>query len=159
MANDENPKPEPKAERESNEPILPSLDERMELVFVDAPHPSVLPTDALLQMCELRTQRRSGPGGQHRNKTSSGAFLTHKATGIVAEATERRSQAQNRDVACERLRYRMAVEVRTKSIVDVQNVAIESGVRDAYRGKSLRMNDSNPAKPGVLALLPERFAR
>ena len=83
-----------------------------------APHPATLPVESLLDQCELRTQRRSGPGGQHRNKTSSGAFLLHRPTGIVAEATERRSQAENRDVALARLRLRLAVEIRSPSILD-----------------------------------------
>ena len=33
----------------------------------------------------------SGPGGQHRNRTESGVRLTHRPTGIVVLATERRS--------------------------------------------------------------------
>ena len=72
---------------------------------------------------------------------------------MVGEATERRSQAHNREVALERLRFRLAVEVRTPSIFDADDVALETEVRAAYRGKSLRLNDSNPAKPAVLALL------
>lgn len=46
----------------------------------------------------------SGPGGQHRNKTSSGVRLTHPRTGVTVTATERRSQAQNRGMALTRLR-------------------------------------------------------
>jgi protein subunit release factor B len=45
-----------------------------------------------------------GPGGQHRNKTASAVRLTHPATELSVTATERRSQAQNRSVALERLR-------------------------------------------------------
>lgn len=134
-------------------PVLPDPGDRMSVVFVAAPHPSVLPPQELLTNCELRTQRRSGPGGQHRNKTSSGVFLHHEPTGVVGEATERRSQAHNREVALERLRFRLAVEVRTPSIFDADDVALETEVRAAYRGKSIRLNDSNPAKPAVLALL------
>ncbi len=99
-------------------PILPATDERMKVTMVKAPHPAVLPGQQLLQQCELRTQRRSGPGGQHRNKTSSGAFLLHTASEIVAEATERRSQPQNRSVALQRLRYRLAIQLRTPSVFD-----------------------------------------
>jgi ribosome-associated protein len=47
--------------------------------------------------------RRTGPGGQHRNKRSTGVRLTHLPTGIVVMATERRSQAQNLEAAFERL--------------------------------------------------------
>ena len=31
-------------------------------------HPAALPIHELRDVCELRFQRRSGPGGQHRNK-------------------------------------------------------------------------------------------
>ncbi len=97
---------------------IPEFSQRMPVIQVDSPHPAVTPVDELLSQCGLRTQRRSGPGGQHRNKTSSGVFLQHQPTGIVAEATERRSQADNRLVALTRLRFRLAVELRTRSPLD-----------------------------------------
>ncbi len=75
-------------------------------------HPAALPIDELLKNCELRRQRRSGPGGQHRNKVETGIVVTHLATGVRAEATERRSQDQNRRVALFRLRVKLALEVR-----------------------------------------------
>ena len=148
VANDSNDK-----QANSREPILPVESERMSVSFVDAPHPAVIPLDELLDECELRTQRRSGPGGQHRNKTSSGVFLTHKPTGVVGEATERRSQAQNREVALERLRFRLAVEIRTHSVIDQPAEASELDLRERYYGKSLKLNDSNVAKPAVMAML------
>lgn len=48
--------------------------------------------------------RGSGPGGQHRNKTSTGVRLRHRASGAVAEATEHKSQEQNRREAWKRIR-------------------------------------------------------
>jgi hypothetical protein len=68
--------------------------------------------DTLLAACALETFRGSGPGGQHRNKTDSGVRLRHLPSGIVAAATERRSQHENRTVALFRLRQRIALEVR-----------------------------------------------
>lgn len=47
--------------------------------------------------------RASGPGGQHRNKVSSGVVLVHEPTGTRVTATEERSQHQNRKVAWNRL--------------------------------------------------------
>ncbi len=133
--------------------MLPSAQDRLPVTYCAAPHPALLPIDELLQSCELRTQRRSGPGGQHRNKTSSGVFLTHRPSGIVGEATERRSQADNRRVALQRLRFCLAVQLRTPSIFDQSDVPIESDIRADYRGSNLKISDRNDAKPAVLALL------
>ena len=76
-------------------------------------HPSYLSEDLLLSQCEVRRQRRSGPGGQHRNKVETGVIVTHLPTGIKGEATERRSQNQNRQVAIFRLRTNLALHHRT----------------------------------------------
>lgn len=75
-------------------------------------HPTELDHDQLLSECVVRRQRRSGPGGQHRNKVETGVFLTHEPTGLRAEATEQRSQPRNLALAIHRLRMRLAVAVR-----------------------------------------------
>ena len=77
------------------------------------PHPAQLPIEKLLAQCEFRRTRRSGPGGQHRNKVETAVVIEHLPTHVRAEANERRSQDQNRQVAVQRLRVKLAVEVRT----------------------------------------------
>jgi protein subunit release factor B len=56
--------------------------------------------------------RASGPGGQHRNTTDSAVRIRHLPTGIVAQASESRSQLQNREKALERLQ--VALEKRER---------------------------------------------
>jgi hypothetical protein len=78
-------------------------------------HPSRLPIENLLADCEFRRTRRSGPGGQHRNKVETAVVAEHMPTGIRAEANETRSQETNRQNAIHRLRVRLALEIREKS--------------------------------------------
>ena len=79
------------------------------------PHPAQLPIEKLLAECEFRRTRRSGPGGQHRNKVETAVVIEHLPSHVRAEANERRSQEQNRQVAVQRLRVKLAVEVRTQA--------------------------------------------
>jgi protein subunit release factor A len=64
--------------------------------------PKVLANQVLLE-----TYKSSGPGGQRKNKTETAVRLRHLPTGITVVATEHRSQAQNRQLAFERLRERL----------------------------------------------------
>ena len=77
-------------------------------------HPAALPLESLLAQCEVRRLRRSGPGGQHRNKVETAVVLRHFPTDVKAEANERRSQIENKAVALFRLRVNLALEVRGK---------------------------------------------
>lgn len=76
------------------------------------PHPAALAVEQLLEHCEIRRTRRSGPGGQHRNKVETAVVITHVPTGIQGEASERRSQDMNRREALQRLRVNLALHVR-----------------------------------------------
>jgi hypothetical protein len=71
------------------------------------------PADAgLLRDCRWEAFRGPGPGGQKRNKTSSAVRVTHVPSGVSAVAGESRSQHQNRVKALERLRRRLALDLR-----------------------------------------------
>lgn len=73
-------------------------------------HPACLPIDQLLEACSIRLTRRSGPGGQHRNKVETAVVIEHHPSGIIGQASERRTQSANRAMAIFRLRLRLAVE-------------------------------------------------
>lgn len=67
------------------------------------------PTDreSLERDCDVDFFIASGPGGQNRNKVETGVRLTHRLSGVVVTATERRSQLQNREAAFARMAARL----------------------------------------------------
>ncbi|MCA9268663.1 MAG: peptide chain release factor-like protein [Planctomycetales bacterium] len=79
-------------------------------------HPAACDVDELLADCALRRQRRSGPGGQHRNKVETAVVISHMPTGVCGAASERRSQEENRQAALFRLRVNLALEVRSEVV-------------------------------------------
>ena len=85
-------------------------------------HPSTLSETDLLKQCQSRRQRRSGPGGQHRNKVETAVVFTHLPSSIQGRASERRSQAENRKQALLRLRIRLALEWRGTSAFPLSSI-------------------------------------
>lgn len=71
-----------------------------------------LADEQLLSECEVDTFKSSGPGGQHRNKRETAVRLKHTPTGVIAQASEDRSQHKNRASALLRLRTLLALKVR-----------------------------------------------
>lgn len=63
--------------------------------------------EILKRQVTIETYRSRGPGGQRKNKTETAVRLKHLPSGITVIATEHRSQAQNRQLAFERLRERL----------------------------------------------------
>ena len=110
-------------------------------------HPAAVSPEALLAQCSFRTTRRSGPGGQHRNKVETAVILTHEPTGVRAEANERRSQADNREQALQRLRVELALRIR---IARENPSALWR--RRVSEGK-LKVNPSHQDFPALLAEL------
>ena len=128
------------------------------------PHPATLPLEVFETVVDFRFQRRSGPGGQHRNKVSTGAFATHTPTGVVGEGTETRSRETNRKRAIERLRMRLAIAYRTRSPIDARGsgpepneslpvVAPETDVRDEATRRGLRIAEGTWLDAATVAML------
>lgn len=69
---------------------------------------------ALREECDVEFTRASGPGGQHRNRSETAVRLRHRPTGLVAQASERRSQYQNLRAALERLEEMLAARLRVR---------------------------------------------
>jgi len=75
-------------------------------------HPAQLSLEQLLKDCRVQRTRGSGPGGQHRNKVETAIVVEHLPSGQRGEASERRSQDQNRRQAIHRLRVKLALVER-----------------------------------------------
>jgi hypothetical protein len=109
-------------------------------------HPTAQTDDGLLAECDETRTRRSGPGGQHRNKVETAVVLKHRPTGLSAEANERRSQADNRRVAVQRLRLRLAIEHREPA--DAEASALW---RSRVRGSRLEVSSEHRDYATLLA--------
>lgn len=103
------------------------------------------PTDreALERDCDLEFFIAGGPGGQHRNKVETGVRLTHRPSGLVITATERRSQSANRDAAYERMAQKLEAmqrvkkkRVATKPTVAAKQARLESKRQQSERKRS-----------------------
>jgi hypothetical protein len=111
-------------------------------------HPAGLPAEHLLRDCEVRHERRRGPGGQHRNKTESAVVIRHVPSGIEGQAAERRSQHDNHRNAVKRLRMNLALGVRTVSQSDLEPSAMwQSRCHDGRIG----INEDHEDFPILLA--------
>jgi len=107
-----------------------------------------LDDERLLLECSRQSTRRSGPGGQHRNKTETAIVLTHLPTGIRAEANESRSQTQNLKSALFRLRQSLAEQFRCS----VETHALPSDLwRSRTTRRKLTVSSEHPDFPALLA--------
>lgn len=116
-------------------------------------HPALLSDERLLSECDREQLRRSGPGGQRRNKVETGVRLRHRPTGLKSEAFESRSTEANLHAALDRLRRQLAVEVRTPP---------ESEPSPLWRSRCVRgrlsVNPEHADAPALLAELLDHLA-
>jgi protein subunit release factor B len=56
-----------------------------------------------LDDCDVQTFRSGGKGGQNVNKRDTGVRIVHKESGAVGQATDERSQLQNKKLAFKRM--------------------------------------------------------
>ncbi len=109
-------------------------------------HPASLEHDTLLKGCRIQRLRRSGPGGQRRNKVETCVRVTHIATGLRSEASERRSQAENLRMALERLRLLLALQIRMKR-TEIPSPLWQSRLR----GEQISVRSSHQDFPSLIA--------
>ena len=109
-------------------------------------HPAALDPMQLIEQCRLERRRGSGPGGQRRNKVETAVRLVHEPTGVVAEASERRSQAENRKTALFRLRVNLAIRIRCPA-----GEAPSALWKERCRGAAVSINPHHDDYPAILA--------
>jgi hypothetical protein len=114
-----------------------------------ASHPSRIDPKKLLEQCRVTFTRRSGPGGQNRNKVETAAVLEHLPTGLRAEAAEYRTQGENRRAALFRLRVLLALELRTHA---TDGVIVPSALwASRCKGGKISVNPEHDDVPAMLA--------
>jgi len=111
-------------------------------------HPAQWDAASLQRQCDTTRTRRSGPGGQNRNKVETAIVLVHRPTGIKVEANERRRQGENLQVALFRLRIALALAVRLRRDLDQGPSALWRG---RCRQGRLQINPTHNDFPALLA--------
>ncbi len=107
------------------------------------------PTDreSLERDCAVEFVRAGGPGGQHRNKRVTGVRICHVPTGIVVQATERRSRLQNVKVAFERMAARLEAEQAVQApriATRPTRASVRRRLKDKRRASERRANRQIP---------------
>ena len=97
-----------------------------------------LERESLERDCDMTFFVAGGPGGQHRNKVATGVRLVHRPSGTVVTATERRSQAANREAAF----ARMAARLRAAGEQLAPRVATRPGAAAVARRRKLKQRRS-----------------
>ncbi|MEM7682515.1 MAG: peptide chain release factor-like protein [Planctomycetota bacterium] len=108
-------------------------------------HPAQLDDTALLARCQRTPGKSTGPGGTRRDSVRSAVKLVDRPTGLSAGASDRREATANLSLALRRLRFELALGVRTPW------QAPTDGWRARVRKKQLAINPRHPEAPALLA--------
>ncbi len=73
----------------------------------DGPERSPIDLERLQREVVVEAYRAPGPGGQRKNRKETAVRLKHIPTGLTVVASERRSQAMNREIAFQRLQKKL----------------------------------------------------
>lgn len=85
----------------------------------------------------MQTFRVGGAGGQHRDKTSAGVRVVHRASGAVGRGTESRSQHKNKQAAFRRMAESETFGRWANMQAGIASVATEAWLRDQLRPENL----------------------
>jgi RF-1 domain len=123
-------------------------------------HPACWSEEELLAHCKMTFSRVSGPGGQNRNKVETSVQIEFLPAKIAAHASERRTQNENRKVAVQRLRCKLAVDFQIDSHASSDSNANPSELWGQYcvDGR-VNISESNIAWPTILAELINSLCR
>jgi peptide chain release factor 1 len=95
------------------------------------------PVQIKAQDIRICASRGSGPGGQHRNKTSTAIQITHLPTNTSVRCDTMRSQLQNKEKAMEILLIRLSTAAKTIAS-QTQNHERQTQVGSGMRGDKRR---------------------
>jgi hypothetical protein len=114
-------------------------------------NPWSLPDEKLLRECRFEAFVGSGPGGQKRHKTNAAVRLTHLPTGVVAVASESRSQRENRIHAIRRLRHKLAID-SPRTEIDLVDFLPPEWMQE-YIKQGLHISEKNSIYPQAIVLV------